>query len=178
MSFVDEVGGGRAHRLSRNQARTPCDARVFGASRNGGNIDVLLGNGDGTFRALSVSNTEQGFGSLTSTVVADFDGDGIPEAVVNDYFETGGNDLYFFAGNGSGSSAAVPTPISLNAQVSTNPYRIAAGDFSGDGKLDLAVTGGNGTTVFHCQATMLNKATLGVWKLRRLAPRHGFEPRT
>ena len=66
--------------------------------------------------------------------------------MVNDYFETGGNNLYLFAGNGSGSFAVTPTPISLNPQVSANPYSIATGDFNGNGKPDLAVVSGNGSS--------------------------------
>ena len=115
------------------------DARLFGANYGDGNIDFLIGNGDGTFQGLPVSNMGVGGDHIFFTVVGDFNGDGIPDAVSNDYFATGGKNLYLFPGNGSGGFAANPTPITFDPTGTPNPYSAVAGDFNGDGKSDLAL---------------------------------------
>jgi hypothetical protein len=93
---------------------------------NAGNIDVLLGHGDGTFSApvvspLSVQPAE-------GAVIRDFNGDG------NLDLATSAVGVYF--GKGDGTFTAGPQ------YPSTYTYSASGGDFNADGQLDLAIAGG------------------------------------
>jgi hypothetical protein len=93
-------------------------------------VSVLLGNGDGTFRAPLTSAT----GSYPhSLAVGDLDGDGnLDLATANS------NDVSVLLGDGAGSF----TPASgggINFS-GNSPQSVAMGDFNGDGLLDLGVT--------------------------------------
>jgi hypothetical protein len=109
----------------------------FGASTtttNGGGVSVLLGNGDGSFRAPASYPT--GLGPVFVTV-ADFNGDGILDlAVANSgtiYTGVGGN-MSVLLGKGDGTFQAA-----VNYATGDGAACVAVGDFTGDGILDLAV---------------------------------------
>jgi uncharacterized protein (TIGR03437 family) len=107
------------------------DARGFGANSSNWNMDILLGNGDGTFQGVSFSSAPVTTAYATMFVTGDFNGDGKVDTVINDRF---GGNLYLFSGNGDGSfqpPAKIP--------IASEPVGGVAGDFNGDGKLDLAV---------------------------------------
>ncbi len=94
------------------------------------NVIVELGNGDGTFQAPLTASAGA---SPSSTIAADFDGDGkIDLAVVN-----GEGTVSILLGNGNGTFQ----PQSSLA-VGSSAVGIVAADFNGDGKLDLAVGSG------------------------------------
>ncbi|MEQ1884250.1 MAG: FG-GAP-like repeat-containing protein [Bryobacteraceae bacterium] len=115
------------------------DARMIGAGDDNVNIDILSGNGDGSFRGLFSASATTGTAGTFSTI-ADFNGDGIPDSVLGDFFGTGGKNLYYFAGRANGVFSA-PTPISMGAgQIQVKAG--TSGDFDGDGRPDLAVTTG------------------------------------
>jgi hypothetical protein len=101
------------------------------------NVDILLGNGDGTFTG-GVSPTIQG-GSY-SVAPVDLNGDGKLDLVVG-----GDQDstITILLGNGDGTF----TPTGSSIAVGTYP-QVAAGDFNGDGMMDLASANGetNGTS--------------------------------
>ena len=83
------------------------DLVASGTLGNGANgIGVCFGNGDGTFQsAISYQANDQAFGGL---VVADFNGDGIPDAAT-----TGNSGVWLFLGKGGGvfnSGVLTPTP--------------------------------------------------------------------
>jgi hypothetical protein len=105
-----------------------------------GTVSVLLGNGDGTFRApVSYSVGVQ----PTSVAVAALHGDGTPDLVVTNRRS---DTLSLLLGNGDGTfrdAVAIPT--------GGGPRSVAVGDFAGDGTADLAVTqssGANAVNVF------------------------------
>ncbi len=93
-------------------------------------VGVLLGTGDGTFRAgVAYLFPLQRLNFLTgqSSAIADLNGDGIPDVV---------NGFTVFLGNRDGTLQA---PITFGQWTET-PYSgpLAATDFNGDGKPDLA----------------------------------------
>jgi len=99
-------------------------------------IEVLLGNGDGTF-AAPVFYPSNGYNGAY-LLIGKFDGNGSPDIVLSDSY---GNAVTFFPGQGNGTfGAAVPLDIS-------NVSGLAAGDFNGDSKLDLAASNRNAGTV-------------------------------
>jgi len=111
-----------------------------------GAVGVLLGNGDGTFQTVVSSVTPQNLCCITqSLALADFDGDG-----KMDVASGAGNVLLL--GNGDGT---FQTPITLGA---FGPD-IAAGDFSQDGKPDLAVANGSGVAILRNIAANFHYAT-------------------
>jgi hypothetical protein len=112
------------------------------------NYQVMLGNGDGTFRPLTP-------GSLTyfpnSLAVADINGDGKLDLLVTSDLDQGapydiGGGVSVLLGNGD---ATFQTPILYDA---SNGYGdLVLGDFNGDGNLDFVavqeVAGSNGAIV-------------------------------
>jgi hypothetical protein len=120
-------------------------------------VDVLLGNGDGTFR-LSQRLTGFGFvGGPQSVAIGDFNGDGKLDFVTAD----AGYTVSRFLGNGDGTF--LPR-VSYSAGHRT--ATIATGDFNGDGILDLVVSGdtygsvtllkGNGNGTFQTAVGLPN----------------------
>jgi hypothetical protein len=103
----------------------------------GKGISVLLGNGDGTFRAAV--NYDSGGTFPRSIAVADINGDGVADLAVAN---ADGQNVTVLLGNGDGTFALWTQAASGNA-----PYSITAGDFNGDGIADLAFTNYNSGTV-------------------------------
>jgi len=109
-----------------------------------GTLTILLGNGDGTFTAgATITTPANGPGGVpvgpTSVVAGDFNGDGIPDlAVANSpRFDQGApGSATILLGNGDGTFTAEAESPAAGGQ----PLFITAGDFNGDGNLDLAVS--------------------------------------
>jgi hypothetical protein len=108
------------------------------ANTNGNSVSVLLGNGDGTFQPAQ--NFPAGNQPLR-VVAGDFTGHGTTDLVVlnrgtaSDFQGT----LSLLVGNGDGTFQA-PQTIHFHPGVKIFPRDLVAGDFFGDGHLDLAVS--------------------------------------
>lgn len=96
-----------------------------------GSITIFPGNGDGTFKA---GNEISGTGSGTvSVIMADLNGDGIPDLAVTNYDS---NSVSILLGNGNGT---FQPPVSYTVPDSYHLQSIQAVDFNGDGIADLAI---------------------------------------
>jgi len=105
------------------------------ANSDANSIAILLGNGDGTFQPHVDYATGLGPQDLA---VGDFNRDGKPDIAVADAGENAqgqpANTVSILLGNGNGTFGA-----HVDYATGDFPVRIAAGDFNGDGNLDLAV---------------------------------------
>jgi len=93
-------------------------------------VSVLLGNGDGTFQ--SAVNYGTGLGSW-GLVAGDFNGDGKLDLALPDF----GQSIGILLGNGDGTFQPVMFQPIMDP-VTGSSVGLAAGDFDGQGRLDLA----------------------------------------
>ena len=105
----------------------PCG--TDGTCVSNGGVGILLGNGDGTFQAVSVY---VGLGLDTARAsVGDFNGDHHADVVALDYQTA---DVTVFLGNGDGTLQS-----GVSFPVGANPISVAITDFNGDKATDMAV---------------------------------------
>ncbi len=118
------------------------DLGMFGPDLNSsGLIQVLMGNGDGTFQAApAFPNTALGTYNVAPAFAAgDFNGDGKPDILAALAQNTGvltSSGMVLLTGDGKGNFTA-GSPITGNA-----PSIFAAADMNGDSKLDAVVADG------------------------------------
>jgi hypothetical protein len=154
IATVSDVNGSVS--LSLNKGTEFPSAKKFGTGivlprfadfNNDGKQDmyvngVRLGNGDGTFAAVT---TVAGSNTGTDLIFGDVNNDG-----KLDIIKSGGSGVSVVLNNGSG---AFPTSIDF----ATTAGKLALGDFDGDGKADLVVGNriyqGNGLGSFSLAAT-------------------------
>jgi hypothetical protein len=124
------------------------DLAVTNSGSSPGTVSVLLGVGDGTFgaqTAFTVGDDPQ------SVVVADFNGDGIPDLAVANFADSTISVLPGLGAGAFGTQVTYPT--------GATPYSLATGDFNQDGNLDLAVTNQYNSTVGILLNVMTQTAT-------------------
>lgn len=102
---------------------------------NMGDVTVLKGNGDGSFQSTSQFTFASGL-IPNAAIFADVNHDGIPDLVIvgSGYTPSSTGLVEIRLGNGDGtfqSPNSVPAPLGA--------FALAAEDFNGDGKTDLAV---------------------------------------
>jgi hypothetical protein len=119
------------------------DGKLDIATHEGKWVSILLGNGDGSFKAANNYTVPFGGGGLA---VGDFNGDGKLDLAVAEDAAIG-----VLLGNGDGTFQSV-----VNYTIARLPEAVVAVDLNGDGKLDLAAYGssisvllGNGDGTFQ-----------------------------
>ncbi|MGB9029904.1 MAG: FG-GAP-like repeat-containing protein, partial [Acidobacteriaceae bacterium] len=111
-------------------------------------LELYLGNGDGTFGAATMPPVADNvnpptYGTIEGQIVlADMNGDGKPDLItLGSTADNAQAELAISLGNGDGT---FQKPAILNfGGGSSLDYGLAAADFNGDGKVDVAVTGFN-----------------------------------
>jgi len=114
--------------------------------QNGASTSVLLGNGDGTFQLnASYASGSNDFAelegpSITNVMVADVNGDGVPDVLVSNSCDGSS----FICGNGSVSVLLNYGDGTLDGGViysaaGWDAYGLATADVNGDGKTDILV---------------------------------------
>ncbi|GAB3878908.1 VCBS repeat-containing protein [Hymenobacter segetis] len=99
----------------------------FMAAANGGAVQVLPGNGNGTFQAARA----YACGSAFSLALADVNGDGRLDVLTANFF---GDSAGVLLGNGDGSLQA---EHSCSTGPNSTPYEVAVADVNADGRPDL-----------------------------------------
>jgi len=128
------------------------DLAVSNNDSSSPNIAILMGNGDGTFKAPIITTTS--LGSLSWLTTADVNKDGHLDLIAVD--NTNGNAVIYL-GKGDGTFQTPPTTLSQSS-----PNTAVVGDFNNDGNPDLLVMGkgnaniylGNGNGTFNSPLTV------------------------
>jgi hypothetical protein len=109
------------------------------ASTSSGTVDVLMGNGDGTFQAPTSYAAGGSLGAIQDMVVADVNGDGKPDIICA---TSNGASVLLNQGNGTFGPATTFGTGYTNSSV-------VVADLNGDGIPDIAITnpGGNAVNV-------------------------------
>jgi hypothetical protein len=108
---------------------------------------VMLNDGTGHFGPAIYSPVAEGTFNVTDFLLGDFRNTGRPDLVtISSFFGEGTGTQLVFAPNAGGGSFG---PATVTELAGTLPAAIlAAGDFNGDGNLDLAIASGDTITIY------------------------------
>ena len=113
-----------------------------------GSLPTAFSNGDGTFRvtnvALGGSFNQWSSGSGVYVLAGDFNGDGKDDVALIGGSGWGSMPVAVSAGDGSYNSIANCAVAHFNNWIDASGARPLVGDFNGDGRDDVALTGGHG----------------------------------
>jgi hypothetical protein len=132
------------------------------ACQSGNNVDVYLGNGNGSFYYYQSYSTGNGSGP-TTTIVDDFNKDGQVDFIVSRFND---NNISVYLGTGNGNFTQKAT-----YSTGTGPYTPVSRDFNNDDILDVATSNyyDNTTSVFLGNGdgtfTLLNTLSTGTGSL-------------
>ncbi len=105
------------------------DGNLDAAFCIGGDIGVVLGNGDGTFQAPIFTRVSAGYDFALA--VGDMNSDGIPDLILSNFTNFNDSHMELLLGNGDGT---FQMPQAINAYGAEDGVTI--GDFNSDGLLD------------------------------------------
>jgi hypothetical protein len=106
---------------------------ILVTNADGGTVSVLLGDGEGGFRAAAGSPIAAGH-EPNDIAVADMDGDGNPDMVIPNHQAP---TITILLGDGKGGFRPAPgSPFDVHSN--PHPHGVALGDFNGDGRPDVA----------------------------------------
>lgn len=163
--------GGHVGAVAVNDLNKDGKPDILASNIDSGSLSVHLGDGQGGFQEAERSPFPAG-NNPEDLAVGDFNGDGrLDVAVANhatDY-------VTVLLGDGKGGFAAAPgSPVNVPSR--PHPHGVTAGDFNGDGRLDLALESrdesvvlvlyGNGEGEFLGGAKRFAVGRWPYWKLR------------
>jgi autotransporter-associated beta strand protein len=108
---------------------------IITANDSSAGLNVLLGNGDGTFGPASNIPAASDAFQTERVAVGDFNGDSKTDLAITNFF---GNDLSIRLGNGDGTFQGA-----TNFGAGSGPQSIAVAELNNDNKLDLIVANNN-----------------------------------
>ncbi|MGA3349546.1 MAG: VCBS repeat-containing protein [Candidatus Sulfotelmatobacter sp.] len=125
-------------------------------------VQVLLGNGDGSFTPLSPIPVSSG---VFKVGTGDFNGDGKVDLVVSAF------EVTVLMGHGDGTFTARPS-----IPITGGGFASAVGDFNGDGIADLAVVNNSGSESSPSSVTILLGKGDGTFRKLSSSPATGIDP--
>jgi hypothetical protein len=94
-------------------------------------------------QGLPIGTADYNNGNSSAIVTGDFNNDGILDVVTINQLSNQTTQISFFKGLGGGKFSTTPVNSAVDASLGTDGPAFSA-DFNGDGKLDLAIAGGQG----------------------------------
>jgi len=113
---------------------------VVASNSYGASVSVLLGHSDQSFAPAPEAPFSTGPAQLNAISVADINGDSLPDILTTNAASAG---IELFLGQSDHTFSRAPgSPFHIG---SLSPFALAVADFNGDGRLDVAALGGDGS---------------------------------
>jgi FG-GAP-like repeat/Abnormal spindle-like microcephaly-assoc'd, ASPM-SPD-2-Hydin len=130
-----------------------------GIARNLETVSLLLGNGDGSFRAPNSTYVEYNLGVLG---VGDFNGDHKLDLIVGGQAEGSNTTVFLLKGDGTGNFNVQMISNSFTSYGASLPVNLAVSDFNRDGYMDFAISDNSGISVYLNSANQFVSTPLQV----------------